>query len=97
MKNTQAQRDRRALRAARNATKRQRDERARRAATGIALIERPLRFIDAKTGTHVTGKDGRIRSVQSDEYKLARQYAGSGCGLAVKQIARDVLAATLRG
>jgi len=56
-------------------TKKQRDERARRAAMGIAVIQRPLKFIEAR---HVAG---------SSMYKAARLEAKNGQGHMVKQLA----------
>ncbi len=87
MKNTEAQRTRRAALAAKNASPKQRKERARRKAMGIALIERPLRLIAALSNT----KDEKGNTVESREYKEARRAANYGSGGFVRGTARVAL------
>lgn len=80
----------RAKKAARNATPRQRKERARRQAMGIALIQRPLRFIDAATHSY-TVKKGRSLQTASPDYAIAHEYASRGFGAGVRATAYGVL------
>jgi hypothetical protein len=60
-------------------TQRQKSERARRKAMGIALIQRPLKFIKARTNEH------------HQEFKDARMAADFGRGEIVQRIARSFL------
>ena len=90
MKNTQTQRDRRAELAQASATDKQRKNLAKRKATGVALIERPLRFIGAKTNT-VTVVDGKPKVSASWQFKDALAHARAGFGLGVRLVAFEVL------
>ncbi len=73
------------------ATQRQRDELARRKAMGIAMIQRPLKFIAAKTNTVERDMAGNVRVVTSPSYELARQCASQGNGGLVNRIARTYM------
>lgn len=66
-------------------TKNQRNNLAKRKAMGIALIQRPLRYIKARTSTIVD--DIRTESAVG---KTARYAANRGDGMTVKQIARTL-------
>lgn len=71
-------------------TQRQRDERARRVAMGIAVIQRPLKFINARTNT-VEVKNGVTTVVRSLKSEIAQRMARIGDGASVKQIAFGIL------
>lgn len=90
MKNTQAQRDRRAKLAQSSATDKQRKNLAKRKAMGPALVERPLRFIGAKINT-VTMVDGKPKVHASWQFKDALAHAQAGFGLGVRRVAFEVL------
>lgn len=67
-------------------TKRQRDELARRKAMGIALIQRPLKFIQARTNK-IEIKNGEPIVIESDQSKAARYFARYGDGASVNRMA----------
>ena len=91
MKNTQAQRDRRAKLAQSSATDKQRKNLAKRKAMGPALVERPLRFIGATKTNTVTMVDGQPKVSQSWQFKDALAHAKAGFGLGVRRIAFEVI------
>ena len=92
MKNTPAQRARRAALANKNASPRQRDELARRKRMGVGLIEKPLRFIAEQTDTYVLVNGVKTRA-ESEATKDARIAAKHGDGGYVRWTALHCLAA----
>lgn len=74
-----------------NQTERQKSELARRKAMGIALIQKPLRFIAAKTNTMEADVKGVLQKVESFFSKEARYAASKGNGATVNAIARQVI------
>ena len=70
----------------------QRDELARRKAMGIALIQRPLRYIAARTNTTEPDAKGFMRKVASRDFQIARLAADLGRGEVVQRIASRLLA-----
>ncbi len=66
------------------------DELARRKAMGIARVERPLRFIAAKTNTVGKDEKGNATVIESGEFMYAKDQAARGNGLSVQQIAMNV-------
>lgn len=92
MKNSPAQRARRAALAHKNASPRQREELARRKRMGIGLIEKPLQFIAERTDTYVLVKGVKTR-IESDKTKEARMAAKCGAGGFVRRMALNCLAA----
>jgi len=92
MKNTPAQRARRAALAAKNASPRQREELARRKRMGVGLIEKPLRFIAEQTDTYAMVKGVKTR-IESETTKFARIAAKHGDGGYVRWAAFSCLPA----
>jgi len=66
------------------------DELARRKRMGIALVERPLRFIAAKTNKVGKDEKGNAIVIESDEFKNAKIWHKDGLGWAVQRIAMKV-------
>ena len=62
------------------------DELARRKRMGIARVERPLRFIAAKTNVKAI-KNGEVVTVESGEFIHAKHQAARGNGGMVQYIA----------
>lgn len=75
-KNSLTQKQRRAKLADMRATENQRKQLARRKALGVALIQGPLKYIKKRGAPW--------------EYGMARGYADSGNGQAVRRLARSV-------
>lgn len=73
------------------ATQRQKSELARRKVMGIAVIQRPLKFIAAKTNTVDRDIEGKVRVVTSPLYEYARNCASAGDGGAVNRLARNCI------
>lgn len=63
------------------------EKQAKWVATPVAWIEKPLRFIAAKTN----GKNEKGETVVSNQFKLAFMAAYNGDGAKVQRIARGVL------
>lgn len=63
------------------------DELARRKRMGIARVERPLRFIAAKTNTVGKDEKGNATVIESGEFILAKHQATRGNGGMVQYIA----------
>ena len=69
---------------------RRKDERARRQRMGIALVQRPLRFIAAKTNTVGKDEKGNTVVIESGEFIYAKRQAARGHGQQVQFMAMNV-------
>ena len=66
------------------------DELARRKRMGIARVERPLRFIAAKTNTVGKDEKGNTVVIESGEFIYAKRQAARGHGQQVQFMAMNV-------
>ncbi len=66
------------------------DELARRKRMGIALVQRPLRFIAAKTNTVGKDEKGNATVIESGEFMYAKHQASRGHGRHVQSMAMRV-------
>ncbi len=66
------------------------DELARRKRMGIALVQRPLRFIGAKTNTVGKDEKGNATVIESGEFMYAKHQASRGHGNNVQFMAMNV-------
>jgi hypothetical protein len=66
------------------------DELARRKRMGIALVQRPLRFIAAKTNTVGKDEKGNTTVTESGEFIYAKRQASRGHGNNVQFMAMNV-------
>ena len=68
----------------------QKDEQERRKRMGIARVERPLRFIGARTNTVGKDEKGNATVIESVEFQYAKHQAARGDGRAVQSMAMNV-------
>ena len=71
-------------------SQRRKDELTRRKRMGIALVERPLRFIGAKTNTVGKDEKGNTVVIESVEFQSAKHQASRGRGRHVQLMAMRV-------
>jgi len=68
----------------------QKDEQERRKRMGIARVERPLRFIAAKTNTVGKDEKGNAVVLESVDFQYAKECAECGDGRRVQHLAMQV-------
>lgn len=66
------------------------NEQERRKRMGIARVDRPLRFIGAKTNTVGKDEKGNATVIESGEFQYAKHQAARGDGRAVQSMAMNV-------